>query len=204
MNFPLNIVPNSFVKVVNGGVVSNPFTLPLNYICENGETALSVELLSLAEKLAIGLYPVVEAAPTFDARYQTLNPVYTVLSESVTLSYTVQDTPLADLRQKAIKLSYRQCKDTLDKHSEGYSPVEIATFPVIQSELMKYNVTGEVGGVMAAIIARGWHTAATLSALLTPKITIEQNALRLRGDNVVFIMGATDLASLVDFIETLA
>lgn len=203
MNYPLNIAPNSFVKVINGLPTGTPFTLPTNYLTDDGNIIPNVALLPPEEKLIAGLWPVGEAIPTFDARYQTIEPDYILNTDHVLLVYVVNNIPLDELKQTAIKKAYAKCAATLDAQTVGYSQVEVATFPLIQAEIVAFNAAGEVGAMMQAIISRGRHTGETLSALLTPKIVIQQEALNNRDDNVSAILVMSYAPVLADFIDGL-
>ena len=47
--------------------------------------------------------------------------------------------------QAAISKAYKQCAEVLDTQSVGYSVVEIATFPLMCTEIAIYNSNGTVG-----------------------------------------------------------
>jgi len=79
---------------------------------------------------------------------------------------------------------YRRAEQLLDAQSAGYSAVETATWPQLQSEVDAYNRTGIIGTAMQTVLDRGRHTAATLSALLTPKITYQASVLAARDSHM--------------------
>ena len=81
-----------YLKIKNNTVVGKPFTLPTNYITEDGRAICGVENLTLEEKLAEGLYSLVEIVqPEFDSSYQELKSSYTINSDSVSVAYSVID-----------------------------------------------------------------------------------------------------------------
>lgn len=202
MSYPLKkVLPNSFIKVVDGAVVGAPFTLPKDYPLPSGGVASNVESLTATEKRALRLYPVVETLPDFDDRYQTCEPIYTLSAESVSLTYAVTDIALISLKQAAIAKAYRQCAGILDEQSKGYSVVEIATFPLIQAEILAFNATGSVGDMMQAVINRHHHSAQSLSDLLMPKITIQAEALLARDNHVVAIMALNSGLDVADYVD---
>lgn len=180
MNTPLQILPNSFIKVINGEIEGKPFTLPTNYQAGDETITNRISDCPLAIKLSLGLYPVIEVLPTFDSGYQVCTPVYAVHTDYVELAYTVTDQPIDILKQTGIAKAYEVCVSTLNAESAGYSMAEIATFPAMQSEIKQYNFDGVIGSLMQEVINRGRHTASTLSALLTPKISTQEQALLVR------------------------
>lgn len=84
-----------YLKVQNNQVVSDkPFTLPQNYVDENGGVTANIEKLSDLEKMALGLFPVVDNTIAFDEAYEFLKPIYTITSDNVTIDYTVELLPV--------------------------------------------------------------------------------------------------------------
>jgi hypothetical protein len=203
MNTPLQIQPNSYIKVANGATVGVPFTLPMNYQADDGSITNNIADCPLAVKLALGLYPVIETLPVFDARYQSCTPVYAVHADYVGLSYSVADRPLEVLKQEAIAEVYRHCAEVLDAQSVGYSVVEIATFPLMSAEIVEFNASGSVGNMMQAVISRGRHTAESLSALLSPKISAQNAALQQRDERVAAIMLLPTPSAVAEYLMTI-
>lgn len=95
-----------YLKIKDGVPVSTKkFTLSENYLDDNGDLILNVNALPLAEKIAIGLYPVVETLPEFDSRYQFLSVEnYTIFDDYIELFYRVDVNRefLADLVQNRL------------------------------------------------------------------------------------------------------
>jgi hypothetical protein len=204
MNYPYRVTSNSFIKVADGQVVGVPFTLPENYRLDNGDVVANVALLSAAEKRAIGLYAVVESVPAgFNPDYQMAAPVYVVGENTVAIEYIVTDMPLAQLQQARIGAVYAHAKSLLDAASAGYSAAEIATFPMLQAEVLHYNASNvTIGPMMQAVIDRGRHTAATLAALLTPKINMQAAVLSARDAHVEAIMSLSSPAAVANYAVT--
>ena len=203
MNTPLQIQPNSYIKVANGATIDVPFTLPTNYQADDGSITTNIADCPLAVKLALGLYPVIETLPIFDARYQTCAPVFTIYADYVKLTYSVSDISLENLKQKALTEIYDKCKELLDSQSIGYSTVEIATFPLMASEITIFNSTGNIGSLMQTVISRGRHTAESLSALLSPKITAQELALQQRDTRSLAITALTTPIAVIEYIQNL-
>ena len=63
------------------------------------------------------------------------------------------------------------------------------------------NSIGAIGPFMTDVITRGRHTAESLSALLTPKITLEDTQYQMRDDHVTAISALTNGAAVADYID---
>jgi len=196
---PLNIQQGSHIRVESGVVSGVPFTLATNYAAPDGSTVLNVSLLTVDERVAIGLYPVVETLPVSDERYQTCAPIYTINADHVALTYDVTERTLADVQQAKIAEVYAHCRSILDAASAGYSPVEIASFPALQHEIISYSANAVTGPYMQSVINRGRHTADSLSAALTPKIALEQAALTARDNHVAAILALKTPLAVADY-----
>lgn len=200
----MNIPVNSYIKVIDGVAAGSPFTLPTNYVKDDGATVFNVAMLTELEKIAIGLYPVVEALPeAFDDRYQIATPVFTVNADHVALNYTITDMPLADYKQQRIAEVYMHCAALIDNSARRYSAAEIAQFPGMQAEVIAYNADNNViGPMMQTVINRGRHTAASLAEKLIPKISLQNTALQARDDHVSAITALTTHQELADYDVT--
>jgi hypothetical protein len=102
----------------------------------------------------------------------------------------------AYVRQTKIAEAYRLCKQKLDALSTGYAQSEIATWPMMRAEVLQYNTGGTIGSVMQSVIALGRHTAQTLAAALTPKITYEAACLKNRELHVTVLLGYQTLDNI--------
>lgn len=82
-----------FVEVKDGAMVGEFFNLTgQTYITQGGEKIWGVETLSKTEKIAYGIFEIIENIPTYDSTYQFLsNPTYTVLADGVELRYDIQN-----------------------------------------------------------------------------------------------------------------
>jgi hypothetical protein len=181
-----------FIKVVDGEVVGKPFTLPENYITDTGEVVMNVRLLTFPEKRRYGLYPVTQYVTAYNEEIQQSTPLYTIRKTSVELRYEITNISLDDLRSRAATAIYGRCAATLNAQAVGYSVVEIASFPIIQAEIRRYKLTGNLGPAMQAVIQRGRHTAETLCALLEPKIRIQEWALATRDADIEYIQSCAE------------
>lgn len=189
----------SYVKVESGVVVSHPFTLPQNYVNSDGSTTHNVELLSDEEKRSIGLYRVVEFALDYDERIQKAEPVWTVTDSVVELTYNISMLPIDLVKQAYIDKAYRKSQAELNKITEGYSAIEIATFPILQAEVKNYNKTGVVGPTLEqAVIDSRIHTLESLVALITNKIAIQSYILEQRNEVVARIKNAVTHSEIVN------
>ena len=172
------------IKVSSNVVVGQPFTLAKNYVAPDGSTVTNVASLSVAEKVAVGLYPFVDVA---HAEWET-DVTYTVNAENVTASYVA--IPLADYKQQALAKVYEQKNAELDKLVEGYSQLEVATWPAIQADVAQYGVDGTVGVAMQQAIDTSGYDAAGLAALLVPRINQQATILAERKAMATAIMAA--------------
>lgn len=192
-----------YVRDLNGTLFI--VSLPVSLLVEGG-VIVGFDKLSHDELAEHGYYPVTDAAPVDLYRYRIIATIYTLVDgvaiEAVTteaLTDADKAALLSTAKQQKIAEAYRQAKDFLDSYSIGYSTAEIATFPILQVEILLYNSSGAIGTMMQSVIARGRHTAATLSALLTPKINAQIAALQARDDHVANIMALTTAQEVVDY-----
>lgn len=101
-----------YLKVQNNKVVSEkPFTLPQNYVDENGGVTANIEKLSDLEKMALGLFPVIDNKIAFDETYEFLNPNYTITSDNVTIDYTVDLLPVTSQHIQSRLENFAALKD---------------------------------------------------------------------------------------------
>lgn len=174
------------IKVSSNAVVGSPFTLAKNYTKEDGTTITNVKNLTVAEKVAIGLYPVVE--PATAAEWET-QVVYTIGAEEVTVSHTAE--PLEVYKQKKIAALYEQKNQELDALVEGYSRLEVATWPSIQADVLAYGIDSSIGLAMQQAIDTSGYDAAGLAALLLPRIQAQATILAERKAEATAIMAAS-------------
>lgn len=198
---PQLIPPNSHIRVDAGVAVGLPFTLPQTYRRPDGVEVPYVAVLSVAERIGHGLYPVVSMPPPpFDARWQTATPLFAVAADHVVLHYAIGTRPVNDVRSERIDEAYDRCRAILDGLSSGYAHAEIATWPAMQAEIAAYNADPtQVGPTMQAVIARGRHTAASMAAVLTPKMAIQSAALAARDAHVAAIQALTTAQAIGEY-----
>lgn len=101
------------------------------------------------------------------------------------------------LRKTKIEAVYSICQQRLDALSAGYAQSEIATWPAMRAEIVRYNADGSVGPTMQAVIDLGRHTAQTLAAALTPRIGYQTACLANREAHVLALLAY----KLVDQID---
>ena len=150
-------------------------------------------------------YPVIEAN-TFDPAYQYGWPHYSVNEGSVTVIYTIMDKDINGLKTEKISQIYEAVAGKLNSLTQGYSSAEIATWPLLQADIVKFNVDATIGSYMAQVIAQGVHSAAGLSAILTPKITLQNTLLTARGKLVNEVNALTtpkDVAEYKIILQTM-
>ena len=129
--------------------------------------------------------------------------VWTYISGSWAIADQIRyNQILTEFKSTEIAKAYANCKAILDEQSAGYSSVEIAAWPVMQTEVIGYNSSNTVGPTMQAIIARGRHTAESLSAMLTPKIAAQNAALQERDSRVELITGLSDPTAVAEYLAT--
>jgi hypothetical protein len=203
MNYPLRIPNNCYIHVKDDVIVGTPFTLPQDYLTESGDKVSNIQTLPDKEKEKYGLYPVVETVYNYDSRYQYCEPVFRFDTESkkVSLGYVIKNIDINELKERVIEKAYNCCKETLDELAKGYSHVEVASFPILQQEILEFNKSSSVGPLMQSIIRRSRHTASSLSLSLTAKIVKQQQALQLRDDRLLNVNKITSLAQLVMCLE---
>lgn len=202
MNLPYNILPNSFIEVLNGSIVSNkPLNLAVDFVTHDGRTVRDIKNLSPMDRLAIGVYPVLEVLPVnYNDKIQSLVPNYIVGEASVTLTYSVVDDSIIDLKNRAIKNVYVLCKEKLDTLSEPYSVIEVALFPAIQSEVKEFDLTGVIGVNMQDIVGLGVHSPESLSLAINEKEIIKKAALTDRATAVTTINNAVLASDLLSYL----
>lgn len=101
-----------YLKVQNNQVVSDkPFTLPQNYVDENGGVTVNVEKLSDLEKMTLGLFPVVDNKIAFNENYEFLVPAYTITASNVTIDYTIGLLPVTALHIQTRLETFAKQKD---------------------------------------------------------------------------------------------
>lgn len=104
--------------------------------------------------------------------------------------------PVRYARETKIAEIYQLCQQKLDALSAGYAQSEIATWPIMRAEILRYNTDGTTGPTMQSVIDLGRHTAQTLAATLTPKIAYESACLKNRELHVTVLLGYQTLANI--------
>lgn len=174
--------------------------LPNSYAINDGSVICGFDKMTDAERITrTGIYPII-GEPVLQPWQSKSDPVYTFTATEAQVSYTIADMPLADYKQQRIADVYNRCRSIIDQHSIGYSAAEIATFPFLQDEIKLYNANNlTIGVMMQRVIDRGRHTAASLSAAITPKIAIEETALQNRDDHVAAIEALATHQAVADY-----
>lgn len=186
-----------YAKIENNRIIPN-ISLPYSLLLSDGSLLCGFNCLSLEELKTYNYYELVNVTPSYDDRLSYLGEAtYTIINDINNIATHIQEEyeiinySITELKSKAITSTYQKCLSFLDKQSEGYSAVEISSFPIIQAEIVKYNLDGTIGDSMQHIINRGRHTASTLSSLLTPKILMQEEALLQRDNTINLIYNAT-------------
>lgn len=156
-----------------------------------GAVIANFNKLSEAEKITYGYYPLEDQTPVFDARFNTaVLPTYTVLAAKVTVAYAVVESPLETYKQQEIAKAYAAANSQLDQLVEGYSQLEVATWPAIQADVLAYGTSGLVGAHMQRAIDSSGYDAEGLEALLLPRIQQQATILARRKADAEAIMAA--------------
>jgi len=186
-----------YAIVRNNAVAEVVTTIPKTFRTKDG-TIANFDHLTASEQASHGFYGVTDVTPAHDGRYVTeSNPVYTIAGTGVELLYTLTQKDLLVYKQDVIAQVYKKAKQLLDAQAEGYSLPEIATWPTMQAEILAYNANNTViGATMQSVISEGLHTAASLAALLTPRISLQQNILVNRATLTNAIDTAVDHAAV--------
>lgn len=169
--------------IVIDGVYQGTANAPRTLVTKEGVTIFGFDMLFVDEKIAHGYYPFLDLTPPFDPEtHQVLSERADVLSDRVELTKRVAAIDIDVLIKRKIMDIYEKARELIDALSIGYSAAEIAQFPLMQ-----------------AVINRGRHTAASLSALLTPKINMQNATLESRDNHVAAIMALTTHQEVADY-----
>ena len=195
----------NYAKVENNTItlcqLPQSFDLP-----DNEGTIIGFNNLPIEELNQYGFYPLIDITPDFDTRLSYRGePIYSFDAENnrAIVEYAIIEYSLSELKKRAIQAVYAKCAAVLNQHSQGYSAVEIAQFPLLQSEILNYaqnDGIGIVGEYMQAVIDCGLHTAESLTAALMPKIMAQNEALKARAQAVIAIKAAISPADILPFL----
>lgn len=101
-----------YIKVKNKKIVGNHFYLSNSYVLESGETICGVECLSDVEKLALGLYPVVDITPAYNQNYEYLGEQsYTLKVDCVELTHVIETVKLSSFLVEQRLATFAKEKD---------------------------------------------------------------------------------------------
>jgi len=185
-----------YAKITNAEVTSIG-KLPKVFKTPEGSNISNFNLMSDPEVKAYGFLPVADLTPAFVAAYNTLSlPVYTIEADRVTLLYTVTQKDILEYKQEKIAAAYQAANNQLDSLVQGYSQLEVATWPMIQADVLQFGVDGSVGSYMQAAIDTSGYDAQGLADLLLPRFAEQAAIMTTRKTVVEAIMLAADHAAV--------
>ena len=177
-----------YAKITNAEVTSIG-KLPKIFKTNKGANISNFNLMSDSEVKAYGFLPVVDTTPAFVAAYNTLSlPAYTIEADQVTLLYTVTQKDILEYKQEKIAAAYQAANNQLDTLVQGYSQLEVATWPMIQADVLAFETTGVIGSYMQAAIDTSGYSAQGLADLLLPRFAEQATILAARKTAVEAIM----------------
>jgi len=186
-----------YIFVENGVVVGNPTSVPRNLEKADGSVVTNAGGLSQSELIALGYYPLVDISEVLDLAYHTfVEKVYVVESERVTVSNTHALVPLEIYKQQKVAMAYQDINSQLDQLTQGYSQLEVATWPMIQADVLAFTASAVIGSYMQAAIDTSGYTAQGLADLLLPRFAEQAAIMATRKTAVEAIMLAADHAAV--------
>lgn len=188
----------SYIKRVADQAVGKPFTLPKNYIKDNGDVVTNVSNLSPEELSAIGLFEVIETESFNDVIH--LPDGWTYAFDAVSATVTYPKKTLEQLQSDKIEKVYYLAKQLLDKEIIGRSLVEIATWPLLKEDIRQYNVNQNIGPYMQKALDTSQYDAQGLSAYLTPKINFESDVLTVRKTHTQAILSKVNKDDILAYV----
>lgn len=177
--------------------------LPSIYKKPQGGTVANIDRMSnedLIERL--GIYPVI-GEPELQWWQSKSDPQYTFTETEAVISYTVADMPFNERQNSLMGQVYAQARSLIASQEQGYAQSEIATWPMMRAEVMQYNVDATVGPYMQLVVDESTYDAASLAAMLTPKVTFYDDVIAERNNKVQAIKDAEDQPDL-DLIDIAA
>jgi hypothetical protein len=178
-------------------------SLPAIYKKPEGGTVSGFNRLGNTDLIErFGVYPVA-GEPTL-AWWQTKSdPQYTFTETEAQVSYTLTDMPFSDRQDTLINQVYSQARSLIESQEQGYAQSEIATWPMMRAEVKQYNIDATVGPNMQLVVDEGTYDAASLAAMLTPKVNFYDAVIAERNNKVQAIKDAEDQPDL-DLIDIAA
>ena len=160
------------------------FTLPKNLKLADGSTVANAPSLSDADLEALGVYKVIE---TPRQAWEVLDTYTTAGGVATEVSATI---PLEEYKVRKVSALYEDKNRQLDALVEGYSQLEIATWPAIQADILQYGIDSSVGVAMQQAIDTSGYDAPSLEALLLPRIQAQATIYTARKAEATAIMAA--------------
>ena len=185
-----------YIQVSNNLVAGGSFALPKKYKLPDGSTTNGLKNFSASELKAIGIYPLIDASVVPEAWQEFVDSTYVVSENEVTVTNNYSSLSLAAYKQRKIAALYEDKNNQLDALVEGYSQLEVATWPAIQADVLQFGVDASVGAAMQVAIDTSGYDAQGLSDLLLPRIQAQATIYAARKTEAGAIMAAVDHASV--------
>jgi len=173
-----------------------PMHLPYTYRLDDGSMQSGFDRLTDAKRISLaGVYPLVETQTIEPWQSKSL-PVYEYTATECSVTYTLTDKPLEIYKQEKIAAAYQAANNQLDSLVQGYSQLEVATWPMIQADVLAFTASAVIGQYMQAAIDTSGYTAQGLADLLLPRFAEQAAILATRKTTVEAIMLAADHAAV--------
>jgi len=182
-----------FAKVESDIVVETFIQLPRNLVTPEGVISNFNKLTDVA---AYGYYLIVDQRQVPEAWQERVNVVNSVVGNTVEVTCDLADTPLEGYKAQKITKAYANANNQLDSLVEGYSQLEVATWPMIQADVLAFTATAVIGSYMQAAIDTSGYSAQGLADLLLPRFAEQAVILATRKTAVEAIMLAADHAAV--------
>jgi len=186
-----------YIKVENNQVISGPTTVPSTLTLTDGSVITNAGSLSEVELIEQGYYPLVDISLVVELAYHTfVSRDYMIEADRVTMQNNHVMLGLDEYKARKVAQAYASANNQLDTLVEGYSQLEVATWPMIQADVLAYTATAVVGSYMQAAIDTSGYTAQGLADLLLPRFAEQAAIMATRKTAVEAIMLAADHAAV--------
>jgi len=186
-----------YIKVENNQVTGGPTTVPNTLTLADGSVITNAGSLSEAELIEQGYYPLVDISLVVELAYHTfVSRDYVIEADRVTMQNNHVMLGLDEYKARKIAAAYQAANNQLDSLVQGYSQLEVATWPMIQADVLAYTATAVVGSYMQAAIDTSGYTAQGLADLLLPRFAEQAAIMATRKTAVEAIMLAADHAAV--------
>lgn len=187
-----------YIKVVNGSVTGHKDALPSSHTMPNGHVIKNLATLTAQELIGLGYYPIVDSSPAIDPRFNSYTGVtYNVNEDHVSMVKTHTETPLDVYKEQKIAAAYSSAKSELDKLTDSYGDIEVASWSPVQDGIMQYKNDGTISEALQAATDASAYTVQQIVDLLYPRIQMQNDIIAERAVAVTAIKSAVSHIDIV-------